>query len=58
MHDAIHVALNAVFDRDDVPASICQSAVGAIMDVQCVEFSIAALLTSLRVKGEAVDEIV
>lgn len=58
MHDAIHAALNAVFDRHDVPATICQSAVGAIMDGQCDEVSIAAFLTALRVKGEAVDEIV
>ena len=58
MHDAIRDALNAVFERHDVPETVCQSAVAAIMDGQCDEISIAAFLTALRVKGEAVDEIV
>lgn len=58
MHDAIREALNAVFERRDVPEAVCQSAVAAIMDGQCDEISIAAFLTALRVKGEAVDEIV
>jgi anthranilate phosphoribosyltransferase len=58
MHDAIREALNAVFERRDVPEAVCQSAVAAIMDGQCDEVSIAAFLTALRVKGEAVDEIV
>lgn len=58
MHDAIQAALNAVFERRDVPVAVCQAAVGAIMDGQCDEVSIAAFLTALRVKGEAVDEIV
>ena len=58
MHDAIRDALNAVFERHDVPETVCQSAVAAIMDGQCDEASIAAFLTALRVKGEAVDEIV
>ena len=58
MHDAIRDALNAVFDQHDVPESVSQSAVAAIMDGQCDEVSIAAFLTALRVKGVAVDEIV
>ncbi|MFM9966755.1 MAG: anthranilate phosphoribosyltransferase [Planctomycetaceae bacterium] len=58
MHHAIQTALNAVFERQDVPVTICQSAVGAIMDGQCDDVSIAAFLTALRVKGEAVAEIV
>lgn len=58
MHDAIREALNAVFEKRDVPETVCQSAVAAIMDGQCDEVSIAAFLTALRVKGEAVDEIV
>ena len=58
MHDAIQAALNAVFEQHDVPVTICQAAVGAIMDGQCDEVSIAAFVTALRVKGEAVDEIV
>lgn len=58
MHDAIQAALNAVFQQHDVPVATCQAAVGAIMDGQCDEASIAAFLTALRVKGEAVEEIV
>ncbi len=58
MHDAIRDALNAVFERNDVPEAVCQSAVAAIMDGQCDEVSIAVFLTALRVKGEAVNEIV
>lgn len=58
MHDAIHAVLNAILERQDVPETSCQSAVGAIMDGQCDEVSIAAFLTALRVKGETVDEIV
>lgn len=58
MHDAIRNALNAIFEQHDVPEPVCQSAVAAIMDGQCDEVSIAAFLTALRVKGEAVDEIV
>lgn len=58
MHSAIHAAINFVFDGHDVPEPICQQAVAAIMDGECDEVSIAAFLTALRVKGEAVDEIV
>ncbi len=58
MHSAIHAAINFVFDGYDVPEPICQQAVAAIMAGECDEVSIAALLTALRVKGEAVDEIV
>ncbi len=58
MHDAIRDALNVVFERHDVPERLCKDAVAAIMDGQCDEVSIAAFLTALRVKGEAVDEIV
>ena len=58
MHQAIHDALKAVFERQDVSESACRTAVAAIMDGNCDEVSIAAFLTALRVKGEAVDEIV
>lgn len=58
MHDVIRDALNAVFERQDVPETVCQSAVAAIMDGQCDDVSIAAFLTALRVKGEAISEIV
>ena len=58
MHSAIQAAINFVFDGHDVPEPICQQAVAAIMDGECDEVSIAAFLTALRAKGEAVDEIV
>lgn len=58
MHDAIREALNAVLEHRDVSESTCYAAVAAIMDGHCDEVSIAAFLTALRVKGEAVDEIV
>jgi anthranilate phosphoribosyltransferase len=58
MHDAIHEALTHVFEQRDVPEAACQRAVAAIMDGQCDDVSIAAFLTALRVKGEAVEEIV
>jgi anthranilate phosphoribosyltransferase len=58
MHDAIHEALTYVLEMRDVPEVVCQRAVAAIMDGQCDDVSIAAFLTALRMKGEAVDEIV
>lgn len=58
MHDSIHEALTHVLEQRDVPEAACQRAVAAIMDGQCDDVSIAAFLTALRVKGEAVDEIV
>ncbi len=58
MHPAIEQAMTFLLDRHDVPEVVCRAAVSAIMDGHCEEVSIAAFLTALRVKGEAVDEIV
>ncbi len=58
MHAAIHDAMQFLLEQRDVPEAVCQSAVAAIMDGQCDEVSIAAFLTALRMKGEAVPEIV
>lgn len=58
MNQHVEVALNHIFDGHDVPTIEMQRAIGALMDGQCVEVEIAALLTALRVKGEAVAEIV
>ncbi len=58
MHNVIAEALQHVFEKRDVPEEICQAAVAAIMDGQCDDVAIAAFLTALRVKGEALSEIV
>lgn len=57
MHPAIDDALTYLLDHRDVPEASCQAAVAAIMDGDCDEVSIAAFLTALRMKGEAVSEI-
>jgi anthranilate phosphoribosyltransferase len=58
MHTAIAEALQHVFEKRDVPEEICQAAVAVIMDGQCDDVTIAAFLTALRVKGEALSELV
>jgi anthranilate phosphoribosyltransferase len=58
MHTVIAEALQLVIEQRDVPEEICQAAVAAIMDGQCDDVTIAAFLTALRVKGEALSEIV
>ncbi len=58
MHTVIAEALQHVFEKRDVPEEICQAAVAAIMDGQCDDVTIAAFLTALRVKGEAMSELV
>lgn len=58
MHESIRKVLARALNRDDVPVDDMQNAVGALMDGQCSEVEIAALLTALRTKGESVDEIV
>ncbi|MFQ5731369.1 MAG: anthranilate phosphoribosyltransferase [Planctomycetaceae bacterium] len=52
--DAIHAAV----DRRDLTVEQMRAAVGAVMDGNASEAETAALLTALRMKGEAVDEIV
>jgi len=58
MHAEIAHAVDLVLADRDVPVELMQRAIGALMDGQCSEVDIACLLTALRVKGEAVDEIV
>lgn len=55
---ALHHALSLLIDRRDLSPDETRDAVRAIMDGGCSEAEIAALLTGLRVKGEAVDELV
>lgn len=57
MHAAISQALGFVFDGSDVPRPETEAAFSALMDGECSEVDISALLIALRVKGEAVDEI-
>lgn len=54
----IQHALERLVAGHDLDAMEAYAAFGGIMDGQCSEAEIAALLTALRVKGEAVAEIV
>jgi anthranilate phosphoribosyltransferase len=54
----IQHALERLVTGHDLDAMEAYAAFGGIMDGQCSEAEIAALLTALRVKGEAVAEIV
>lgn len=54
----IQKALERVTSGGDLTSDEVQRAVGAVMDGRCSEAEIAALLTSLRMKGETVDEVV
>lgn len=58
MNEQLRKALARVLDGQDVPTDEMHGTVAALMDGQCSEVEIAALLTALRVKGESVDEIV
>lgn len=57
MNDAIARALDHVFEGRCIPRSDTEAAFAAIMDGECAEVDIAALLTALRVRGEEVEEI-
>lgn len=57
MHAAITQALNHTFEDRSVPRVDTEAAFSAIMDGECAETDIAALLTGLRVRGESVEEI-
>jgi len=57
MHAAINQALNFIFDGHDIPRPDTEAAFAALMDGECSDIDISALLIALRVKGEAVDEI-
>jgi anthranilate phosphoribosyltransferase len=58
MTPEIHSALAEALERRDLSADAMHAAVGAVMDGRAAEVEIAALLTALRMKGEAVAEIV
>ena len=58
MHPKITAALNFARKQQPVPQAVMAGAVGAIMDGECDQVEMAALLTALAVKGEAVSEIV
>lgn len=57
MNESIRQALNHILDGRTVPRSATESAFAAIMDGECEEVDIAALLTALAVRGEQVEEI-
>lgn len=57
MHAAITTALNHVFAGRNIPCADTEAAFAAIMDGECSETDIASLLTALRVRGEATEEL-
>jgi len=57
MNDSIRQALNHILDGQTVPRPATEAAFAAIMDGECGEIDIAALLTALTVRGEEVEEI-
>lgn len=57
MNDSIRQALNHILDGQTVPRPATEAAFAAIMDGECGEIDIAALLTALTVRGEKVEEI-
>jgi anthranilate phosphoribosyltransferase len=57
MNDAIRQALSHILDGQTVPRPATEAAFAAIMDGECGEIDVAALLTALSVRGEQVEEI-
>lgn len=59
MHPAIQQAMEQIFQGESVSRQHTEAAFGALMDGECQDVEIAALLTGLRVRagGEAVGEI-
>ncbi|MHC4876309.1 MAG: anthranilate phosphoribosyltransferase [Planctomycetota bacterium] len=59
MHTAISQAMEFVFRGESVPRQETETAIAALMNGECEDIEIAALLTGLRVRagGETVDEI-
>jgi anthranilate phosphoribosyltransferase len=57
MNESIRQALNHILDGQTVPRPATEAAFAAIMDGECGEVDIAALLTALTVRGEEVEEI-
>ena len=58
MNHEIRTALDLIVDGKDLSAEEMQAAMAVIMDGRSSEAETAALLTALRIKGEAVAEIV
>ena len=58
MHESIRKVINQAAAGQDATVEEAHSAIAAIMDGQCSEVDIAALLTAWYFKGEAVSEIV
>ena len=58
MSEFLAKALQFPLKGDDVPADVMQSAIGEVMRGEADERRLAALLTALRMKGEAVSELV
>jgi len=58
MNEALRDAIRLAVDGRDLTEEQMQAAVGAVMDGEAGEAQTAALLTALRMKGEAVSEIV
>lgn len=57
MHPNLKAVLNKCLNQQDVSAETMKHALGAIMDGECSEAGIAALLTGLAVKGETSSEL-
>lgn len=58
MTPALQRALSCLLERHDVPEGDMHAAVSAVMNGECAEAEIAALLTALRIKGESIGELV
>ena len=58
MSDAVASAIQFAINGKDVPAEVMQSAISQVMEGAADERLLAALLTALRINGEAVSEIV
>ena len=58
MNNAVANALQFAINGEDVPAEVMQTAMDGVMQGEADPLLLAALLAALRVKGEAVSEIV
>ena len=58
MIEVLEKALSRLCERQDLEAAEMYAVISTVMRGECTEVEIASLLTALRVKGEAVSEIV